>query len=46
MSTEIISFNNVLEHRNLPTEIKRQKIKTMIMKKSSKTCAICIEGFK
>ena len=46
MSTEVIAFNNGLSAKQFPLEIKKKTIKTMIMKTSSRTCPICIEGFK
>lgn len=46
MSTEIIAFNNEINTQLYPIEMKKKTIKTMIMKKSSRTCPICIEGFK
>jgi hypothetical protein len=34
-----------LQQHNI-TMPKTNRVKTLIMKKSSKTCAICIDGFK
>jgi hypothetical protein len=49
MSTEVIAFTHTLNAFIAPQQviqIKKKSIKTMIMKKSSRTCPICIEGFK